>query len=102
MPCISCKSNSKLVDGGHYRKAEIYSGVIFDENNCHSQCQKCNRYLGGNEAEYRNGLVERYGEKFVIDLEEKARITKNYKYSKDELLEIKKKYQEMYNDLNIK
>lgn len=93
-PCISCGVITNKIDGGHYKKAELYYGVIFDEDNCHAQCRKCNRYLGGNEANYRNGLVERYGVKYVENLEQKAIETKEYMHSKDELIEIKKKYQQ--------
>jgi hypothetical protein len=91
--CISCGvSNPKGWDGGHMKKAEIYSGVIFDERNVHKQCSKCNRFLGGNELNYRNGLVERYGLDYVNELEKKANETRNYKYTREELKEIKQTY----------
>lgn len=91
-PCISCWSNSDKVDAGHFKKAEVYFGLTFDEDNVHSQCQKCNRYLGGNEANYRQGLVSRFGEKFVLDLEKRADETRDYKHSREELEEIKNYY----------
>jgi len=93
--CISCGNiNPKGFDAGHFKKAEIYSGVIFDERNVHRQCSKCNRFLGGNELNYREGLIKRYGLDFVIELETYANETRNKKYSKDELIEIKKRYNE--------
>jgi len=56
--CISCNGNDKdLWDGGHYFKAELFSGLIFNEMNCHKQCRKCNRFLNGNELQYRFGLI---------------------------------------------
>ena len=92
-PCISCGNyNPKQFDAGHFKKAEIYSGVIFDERNVHSQCSKCNRFLGGNELEYRAGLVNRFGEVFVLQLEADAIKLRNYKYTKEELKEIKETY----------
>ena len=97
-PCISCGSSEKeLVDGGHYFKAELYSGLIFDERNCHKQCRKCNRYLGGNEIQYRLGLVERYGKEYVEKLEQESKDKRVYKFTKKELIAIKLKY-----DLKIK
>ena len=61
LPCISCGIfETELWDGGHYKKAEIYSGVIFNTHNCHKQCRKCNRFLNGNELMYRQGLIQRY------------------------------------------
>lgn len=96
--CISCGTNhSDIWDGGHFKKAEIYSGVIFDEQNCRKQCAKCNRFLGGNELNYRSGLITRIGEESVLELEKRASDSRQYKFTKDELISIKKKY-----DLKIK
>ena len=92
-PCISCGiQQTDLWDGGHYKKAEIYSGVIFDENNCHRQCRKCNRFLNGNELNYRQGLIQRYGIEFADQIEQKANETRNYKFTKEELIAKKLKY----------
>jgi hypothetical protein len=92
-PCISCGiEQTDLWDGGHYKKAEIYSGVIFDENNCHKQCRKCNRFLNGNELNYRQGLIQRYGIEYADQIEQKANETRNYKFSKAELIAKKLKY----------
>jgi hypothetical protein len=96
--CISCGvGDNNLWDGGHYFKAELFSGLIFNENNCHKQCRKCNRFLNGNEIQYRFGLIARYGIEFVENLESISNENRVYKYSKDELIEIKKTY-----DLKIK
>jgi hypothetical protein len=93
-PCISCGVTvSSVWDGGHFKKAEIYSGVIFNELNTNRQCGKCNRYLGGNELNYRVGLIAKIGLEAVEQLEQLANETRKYKYSKDELIEIKKTYQ---------
>ena len=94
LPCISCyRFDCKDWAGGHYFKAEIYSGLIFDERNCHKQCNSyCNGFKGGAQAEYRIGLVNRYGEQFVKELEADSVIKRDYKYTKQELIDIKKKY----------
>ena len=92
-PCISCGTPySEIWDAGHYMKAELYSGVVFDENNIHKQCRKCNHYLGGNEAQYRLSLCKLYGEEKVIELEEKAKQKRMYKYTDSELIDIKQRY----------
>jgi hypothetical protein len=92
--CISCNGNDKdLWDGGHFFKAELFSGLIFDERNCHKQCRKCNRFLNGNELQYRFGLINRYGLQYVEQLESISNQSRVYKYTKDELIEIKKKYE---------
>lgn len=98
-PCISCGiENTELWDGGHFKKAEIYSGVIFDESNCHKQCRKCNRFLGGNELNYRAGLIQRYGVEYTDQIEERANKTRNYKFAKCELIAKKLKYDILIKD----
>jgi len=99
LPCISCGTTKDVeYAGGHYFKAEIYSGLIFDERNCNKQCNAyCNKYRDGAQAEYRIGLAERYGKDFVEQLEADSIIKRQYKFSKSELIEIKQKY-----DLKIK
>lgn len=97
-PCISCEiQKTDLWDGGHYFKAELFTGLIFDERNCHKQCRKCNRFLGGNELQYRSGLIQRFGIDFVNQLESESNQKREYKFSKQELIEKK-----IYYNLKIK
>lgn len=98
-PCISCGNwNPKDWAGGHYYPAGQYSGLIFDERNCHAQCNSyCNMHLRGNLHAYRKGLVQRYGEDFVKELEEDSNKKRDYKYTKNELIAKKLQY-----DLKIK
>jgi hypothetical protein len=94
LPCISC-NNSKTNDwaGGHYYSAGMYSGFMFDERNCHKQCNThCNKHLSGNLLEYRKGLIKRYGNEFVEQLESESDSKRNYKFSKEELIAKKLKY----------
>ena len=98
LPCVSCgATDTDLWDGGHYFKAELFSGLIFDERNVHKQCRKCNRYLGGNEIQYRIGLVDRFGENYVKQLEKDSISKRVYKFSKEELIAKKLHY-----DIKIK
>jgi len=94
LPCISC-NNSKTNDwaGGHYYSAGMYSGFMFDERNCHKQCNThCNKHLSGNLLEYRKGLIKRYGNEFVEQLESESDSKRNYKFTKEELIAKKLKY----------
>lgn len=94
-PCISCNTTSaELYDGGHFYKAEVYSGLIFNEDNCHKQCRKCNRFMNGNELNYRKGLINRYGIDFVVNLDNICDKNRVKKYTKEELITIKKQYDE--------
>ena len=95
-PCISCGSplHSKQVggafDAGHYRSRGSSPHLRFDaDRNIHGQCKRCNRYLGGNYAAYRIGLIERIGIDKVIELESD---NEPRKYTIEELKEIKARY----------
>jgi len=91
--CISCGGVDKdLWDGGHFKKAEIYSGVIFNPANCHKQCRKCNRFMNGNELMYREGLIARYGLEYTENIERLANETRQHKFSKEELIAKKLQY----------
>lgn len=94
LPCISCPATKAAQwDGGHYLKAELFSGLIFHEMNCHKQCSRCNDLYSGNELEYRDGLIKRYGVDYVNELESIKNQNRNYKYTRDQLIEIRKTYQ---------
>lgn len=91
--CISCPNlMASQWDGSHYFKAEIYSGVIFNEMNVNKSCSYCNNQLAGNLIEYRKGLVKKYGEEKVNELEVLAVKTKQYKFTREELVDIAHKY----------
>lgn len=69
--CISCES-PEVSDAGHYfHKGMKYrtSPLTLDRRNLNGQCQKCNRYKGGgNQHEYREGYIKRYGQEAFDDL----------------------------------
>jgi hypothetical protein len=73
--CISCGALlvSEMVgggyDAGHYLSRGAKPSLRFDERNCHGQCKRCNRYLSGNIANYREHLISRIGLKEVEALE---------------------------------
>lgn len=90
--CISCDKPAKDYDGGHYLKAELFSGLIFNEKNVHKQCVYCNHHKSGNELEYRDGLIKRYGIEYVESLESIKNENRERRYSDVELNEIKEKY----------
>lgn len=87
--CISCSNPGN--QAGHYFPV-AYSGVRFDEINVNLQDASCNCYRYGNQAMYRIGLVRKYGERAVKELEERAVKTKYYKWSRQELNDLMEKY----------
>lgn len=68
-PCISCGTiyNTNF-QAGHFFKAEKFSNLKFNENNIHGQCKRCNMFEDGNESGYRVGLIHRYGNEFLTNL----------------------------------
>jgi len=60
--------------------------------NCHKQCRKCNRFLNGNELNYRLGLIARYGEQYANDIERLANDTRQMKFTRDQLIAKKLQY----------
>ena len=85
-PCISCGSLSRDVDAGHYRSRGAAKHLAFNCFNIHSQCKKCNRYLGGNYSEYRVRLIERIGLERVERLENDNQVRR---FDRDYLIRIK-------------
>lgn len=87
--CISCGAG--IDHAGHYFSSGHYSALTFDEMNVNGQCLRCNNFMHGNLINYRIGLVERYGEDKVLELEG-SRMNAVKKWSRDELKEIILKY----------
>lgn len=99
-PCISCGCvTAKQWDAGHYLKAELFTALIFTEENVHKQCSRCNDLFSGNELEYRDGLIKRYGADYVAVLEAKKNAARVYKFTREELVRIKLKYKAKIKEL---
>lgn len=92
-PCISCRraisTEPNSHDAGHYRSVGSAVHMRFVEDNCHSQCKHCNRYLAGNHVAYRAGLIERIGLHSVEQIERDHTLRK---YTREGLIEIAKHY----------
>lgn len=71
--CVTCAKVQAWIrmQGGHYksRGSGGHSGAYFLEENIHTQCTQCNRYDAGRPEEYRQYLVDRYGEDEVQRIE---------------------------------
>lgn len=69
-PCISCGKpvTYDTSDCGHYENRK-HMATRYDEVNCNSQCRACNRFSEGNIQGYRRGLIKKYGEKKVEEVE---------------------------------
>lgn len=61
-PCISCGRNSGAkMNAGHYLSVGAHPELRFNEFNVHLQCEHCNSYRSGNQAEYRPRLITKIG-----------------------------------------
>ena len=60
--CVTCGiiKHWKDMDCGHFIKREVLR-LRYHENNMHSQCRRCNHFLSGNEAEYSEFIIKKYG-----------------------------------------
>lgn len=92
-PCISSGRaldwTGNGVDAGHWRSTGAAPHLRFDERNCHAQSKQDNRYLAGNAAEYRVGLIARIGMEAVQALEADNRV---HKWTHAELIQIAATY----------
>lgn len=69
-PCISCGCWQAFAwDAGHFLSRGARPELRFELGNIHKQCAACNRHKGGNQVQYRLGLVERIGAPAVEALE---------------------------------
>jgi len=102
--CISCgrQPNYKAtiggsgVQAGHYRSVGSCPELRFEELNVHIQCFRCNSMESGNLIAYRRGLVEKIGVDRVEWLEGPH---EPKKYTREQIIEIKKKYSKMRREL---
>lgn len=92
LPCISCgKHHAGQYHAGHYRTRGSAGHLRFSEDNTHKQCAPCNNHLSGNIVNYRPRLIEKIGIERVEALENN---NQTHKWTKEELIEIKRIYKE--------
>lgn len=97
LPCVSCgRYHEGKWNAGHFRTTAAAPELRFNELNCHKQCEPCNSHLSGNITRYREELIRRIGQDQVEWLEGPH---EPKKYTIEELIEIKKCYQEKLKEL---
>lgn len=87
--CISCGKPITVdtCDAGHFAPAgSCGRDLIMDPMNVHAECGRCNAFDEGHLLGYRRGLISRYGQSLVDDLERRYF---EYKESKDILKDFK-------------
>lgn len=97
-PCVSCGVIVKesMAHASHFKPANTYSYLRFDEFNVHKSCSKCNVFLSGNLDAYRIRIVERIGQEQLdrLDLPNKTK-----RWTIEELKEIVSTYKSKTKEL---
>jgi len=98
-PCISCGKMHlwKDLDAGHFINRR-HKTVKYHEKNVSAQCRVCNRFEEGNQFAYSKGLIKKYGEGVIKELEvakqSKVTITKMWYLGMIQLIKEKLKEQD--------
>lgn len=92
--CISCgqTKDTTQMDAGHYVPVKGSSALRFDEYNVNGECKSCNGFDQFHLIGYRRNLINKVGERKVMELEYQHRLIK--KWTRTELNEIILKYGE--------
>jgi len=91
--CIS--SNNGIVDAGHYYPT-TFNKLRFCCQNIHGQNDSDNRFKSANLASYKEGLIDRFGQKYFDELEKlKADSNSWPKMDRIELIRIGKTYEHL-------
>lgn len=87
--CIDCgKKFGKQIDAAHLHSRGSNSSLRWNLHNLHSAKSDCNQYSNKHESGYKNGLSERYGEKYAkYVIEELPLIYKEVKVTNKEVHE---------------
>ena len=90
--CISCGQvkATESMDAGHYVPVKGSSALRFDEYNVNGECKSCNGFDQFHLIGYRRNLLDKVGERKVMELEQQHRLIK--KWSRSELNEIIETY----------
>ena len=67
--CYGCENPVQVA--AHFIPKRGYDYFRYDMDNIHGCCVGCNTYKEGNTVAFRIGLVERYGEEYVKNIEKK-------------------------------
>lgn len=67
--CIDCdKPMDKQIDACHYHSRGAHSNLRYNLHNLHSGRSNCNLYSDAHKQGYMNGLIERYGRRYAMDV----------------------------------
>jgi|TARA_Y100000310_G_scaffold240330_1_gene244154 hypothetical protein len=100
--CISCDKPLAFedkYDAGHWKTQGAHKWIAYDEVNINGQCTECNMVKSGNESAQRPRLVAKWGIEEVERLEQSGKNLGEKSYTREDLLEIEKKYKAKLKEL---
>jgi len=99
--CCTCGiiRTFRTVDAGHFHGRGLGggSGTYFDERNIHAQCKRCNGFHGGQQAIYKEFMLEKYGQAVLDKLQVLHSAGRKYQYGELEAMGIL--FKEMFEEL---
>ena len=100
-PCISCNQHKEDMQAGHFFAVGGYSGLRFDEDNCHSECVKDNNFNESHLIGYGDNLLLRIGKDRLRALKMRSQAYKRegVKWSRIDLREKIEYYKEKVKEL---
>lgn len=97
--CISCQRtlHKDNMNAGHFYSAGQFPEARFDEDNVHGQCVRCNKYLHGNLAYYKDNLLSKIGKIRMQKLQQKVYVTRRngFKWDRFYIIEVIEKYKNL-------
>lgn len=97
-PCIASGRYNGKMAGGHFISVGSNRSVALNLHNIHIQTFESNSFRSGDEAKYRLGIIERYGNCY-FEFMESLRHLKGIDLSKQRLSELKPLISQIRNDL---
>ena len=100
--CISCDSPT-FTDCGHLFKKSTRPAMRFNPMAAAGQCRECNSLPDGNYDAFCEGIFNRYGKDYLEQVIQESNASRqtDHKWSKSELVELKKYYQSEIKKLKV-
>lgn len=96
--CVTCGTrlpwNSPKLHAGHAFPGR-HKAILFHRKIVHPQCERCNRWQGGQTALFAHYLIRQYGEGEYLRLLELARRGDNESWTREELCRVIKESEQL-------
>jgi hypothetical protein len=99
--CIDCgKDLTNQIHGSHYKNVQGHENIRFNLLNIHSSRSECNKYHGGRKDGYEKGLVQRYSQDALNEIEDLDIKYKSSHFTNKEIFEKIKIVRKLKRDLS--